>query len=201
MEGRLPASIDAIQRLVGARSDEERLAVQLILEEFFAQSSDGWICARLDALIEAFKAKSEKSRNAASSRWNKRLDAQTEYFADAMRPQSEGITNHQPLTEEPKSEYPKITHTQPSAETVSPPFKVLNANFREFWDAAPRTKSENFEKTKEIYQTTICSLGPAGPAFLLAKIKDYAASVKGRDIRYIKSAHLWLDDRYWADDL
>lgn len=52
----LPADIKVVQRLVGARSKEEREAVTTILEEFFVLADDGWHNARCDAEIERFKA-------------------------------------------------------------------------------------------------------------------------------------------------
>ena len=47
----LPADIKAVQRLVGARTKEERDAVQVVLEEFFTLQDDGWHQRRCDADI------------------------------------------------------------------------------------------------------------------------------------------------------
>jgi uncharacterized protein YdaU (DUF1376 family) len=52
----LPADTKAVQRLVGARSKEEREAVTTVLEEFFVLAADGWHNARCDEEIEHFKA-------------------------------------------------------------------------------------------------------------------------------------------------
>ena len=38
----LPADIKAVQRLVGARTKEEREAVDTVLHEFFELQDDGW---------------------------------------------------------------------------------------------------------------------------------------------------------------
>lgn len=53
----LPADVKQIQRLVGARSKEEREAVDTVLAEFFVLQDDGWHQSRCDAEIAAFQAK------------------------------------------------------------------------------------------------------------------------------------------------
>jgi uncharacterized protein YdaU (DUF1376 family) len=52
----LPADVKVVQRLVGARTKEEREAVATVLEEFFVLQADGWHNTRCDAEIEHFKA-------------------------------------------------------------------------------------------------------------------------------------------------
>jgi uncharacterized protein YdaU (DUF1376 family) len=52
----IPCGIAAAQRLVGARSDEERTAVETVLREFFELRDDGWYQARAEREIERFKA-------------------------------------------------------------------------------------------------------------------------------------------------
>ncbi|MDM0043751.1 YdaU family protein [Variovorax dokdonensis] len=55
-ERALPAEIDRVQRLVGARSDEERAAVDAVLHEFFELRADGWHQDRCDEAIAAYQA-------------------------------------------------------------------------------------------------------------------------------------------------
>ena len=50
-ERALPVDTRAVQRLVGARSKEEREAVETILEEFFEKGVDGWHQSRCDEEI------------------------------------------------------------------------------------------------------------------------------------------------------
>lgn len=52
----LPADIGRVQRLIGARTDAERAAVETVLQEFFDLRDDGWHQERCDAAIEAYKA-------------------------------------------------------------------------------------------------------------------------------------------------
>lgn len=53
----LPASVSAIARHIGARSEEERTALQAVLEDFFTLQEDGWHQDRCDAEIEVFRVK------------------------------------------------------------------------------------------------------------------------------------------------
>jgi uncharacterized protein YdaU (DUF1376 family) len=51
----LPAELDKVQRLIGARSKEERAAVGAVLADFFDLRDDGWHNKRADEEISAFK--------------------------------------------------------------------------------------------------------------------------------------------------
>ena len=51
----LPADLKQVQRLVGARSKDEREAVETVLNEFFTLQDDGWHNARCDAEIARFQ--------------------------------------------------------------------------------------------------------------------------------------------------
>lgn len=58
----LPTELVATQRLVGARSREEREAVKNVLEEFFVLGADGWHQVRADREIEVYHAKADAAR-------------------------------------------------------------------------------------------------------------------------------------------
>ena len=68
----MPADLKAVQRLVGARSKDEREAVQTILEEFFDLREDGWHNARCDAEIKAYND-GEPERSAKKANEETRL--------------------------------------------------------------------------------------------------------------------------------
>lgn len=63
----LPADIKAVQRLVGARTKEERQAVADILEEFFVLEADGWHNKRCDAEITRFREGAEERQAARTN--------------------------------------------------------------------------------------------------------------------------------------
>lgn len=85
----LPGDLKAVQRLVGARTKEERQAVSDILDEFFELEADGWHNKRCDAEIARYRGKQDKARASAEARWSKRnadaMRTHAETDADAMR--------------------------------------------------------------------------------------------------------------------
>ena len=58
----LPVDPAEVQRLVGARSREEKNAVRTVLQEFFTLQDDGWRQARADREIEVYRAKADAAR-------------------------------------------------------------------------------------------------------------------------------------------
>ena len=93
----LPVNIHAVQRLVGARTREEREAVAVVLKEFFVLSEDGWHNKRCDEEIARYQDKRTKAKRSADARWS-RGAAHTEGSADAMRTHSEGNALQTPDT-------------------------------------------------------------------------------------------------------
>lgn len=80
-EGPLPGDVKAVQRLVGARTRDERTAVDTVLREFFTLLDDGWHNARCDEEIARYQAKRSNAQRSANTRWT------------AMRPHSDGNAN------------------------------------------------------------------------------------------------------------
>lgn len=58
----LPVSVEKIQKLIGARSKEEKKAVLTVLEEFFELRDDGWHNSRCDEELGTAMAKAERNR-------------------------------------------------------------------------------------------------------------------------------------------
>lgn len=58
----LPADLKAVQRLIGARTDEERQTVEIILKEYFELTDDGWRSSKCDEVISAAQARIEVAR-------------------------------------------------------------------------------------------------------------------------------------------
>lgn len=69
-EAALPLELKEVQRLVGARTREERQAVATVLQEFFERREDGWHQARCDEEIARYQAKQSKARSSANARWH-----------------------------------------------------------------------------------------------------------------------------------
>jgi len=106
----LPADLAATQRLVGARTKEEREAVEVVLAEFFEMRDDGWHNKRCDEEIARYRDKQNKAKRSAEARWN-REPQHTDRNANAMRTHSEGNAHQTPDTkhQSPSSSSKKIS--------------------------------------------------------------------------------------------
>lgn len=80
-----PIQIAQVERLVGARSKEERAALASVLDEFFTVDADCLRHRRCDAEIERYQDKQRKAKASANARWT-----QSERNANALPTQSEG---------------------------------------------------------------------------------------------------------------
>jgi len=105
----LPIEIKLVQRLINARSKEEKNAVVSVLNEFFILSDDGWRQERCDHEITRFKDKQLKARRSAEGRWQSFPSDESQLEttpnigcvrnATAMRTQCSPDTKHQsPVT-------------------------------------------------------------------------------------------------------
>lgn len=113
----IPADIKAVQRLVRARSKDEREAVETVLSEFFSITPDGWRHGRCDEEIEAYKAKKDKARSSANARWSKggrnanasdeSVRTHSERNANASETQCDGNANQEPITNNQKDQKQK----------------------------------------------------------------------------------------------
>lgn len=93
--------IQQVCRWVGARSEEEREAVSLVLREFFSLEEGYWRNKRADEEIAAYQAKSAKAAGSAAKRWSGNATAkpkECERNANAMPTHSEGNANQEPIT-------------------------------------------------------------------------------------------------------
>jgi len=75
---------------IGARTDNEKTAVCLILSKFFIKTDEGYRHKRCDEEISKYHAKSEKAKESVGKRWNK--------DTNVIRTYNEGNTNHKPIT-------------------------------------------------------------------------------------------------------
>ncbi len=91
----LPADLSAVQRLIGARTKEEKSAVDSVLKEFFFLEVDGWHNKRADLEILRYREKRSKAAASARVRWDK---TQCESDANTMRTHTERNAHHTPDT-------------------------------------------------------------------------------------------------------
>lgn len=146
-----PLPIDGVYRLVRAVTRQEKIAVDVVLREYFQKQSDGWHNKRADREISKSQEKSGKAKASAAHRW------QCERNADAMRTHSEGNApnNQEPITnnQEPKSRERSRGSRLPSDWQPSEILKAwavkerpdLNADltvekFKDYWKSVPGSK-------------------------------------------------------------
>lgn len=83
----LPPELRQVQRLVGARTKEEREAVDAVLQEFFSLEADGWHQRRCDEVIREFhekQAERAQEREAAAERQRRARERRAQLF-EALR--------------------------------------------------------------------------------------------------------------------
>lgn len=126
----LPVELKAVQRLIGARTKEEKEAVETILDEFFFLADDGWHNTRCDEEIARYQDKQAKAKRSAEARWNKQpthSDGNANASPDAMRTHSDGsaprarTSRQSPVASRQTPDVNPTTHsvscTQPVAST------------------------------------------------------------------------------------
>jgi uncharacterized protein YdaU (DUF1376 family) len=77
----IPADLRAAQRLVGARTREEKEAIETVLGEFFELREDGWHNRRCDAEIAKANAQAETNRQIAQEREARKRERERERLA------------------------------------------------------------------------------------------------------------------------
>lgn len=127
-EQALPSDEVLLFRLLRARSDDEKDAVRVVLNEFFYLSDGLWRHKRCDVEIAAYKAKSEKAIKSAEKRWKPNADAllEKELLQDGdMRTQCERIANALPTQCQPiTNNQEPITNNQEPINPTPPPLVV-----------------------------------------------------------------------------
>ena len=76
--------------LIGARTEDEKTAVCLLLSKFFVETDNGYIHKRCDREIAKYHSKSDKAKESIGKRWNK--------DTNVIRTYNEGNTNQEPIT-------------------------------------------------------------------------------------------------------
>ena len=88
---------DQVARLVGARTDDEKEALAIVLKEFFVLDGGKWMQARCDRELERYADKQAKAKNSADARWNA-VRNKSEGNANAIQTHSEGNAPQSPVT-------------------------------------------------------------------------------------------------------
>lgn len=127
----LPADVKSVQRLVGARSKEEREAVATILEEFFVLQADGWHNSRCDDEISKYQKKANHNRKVG------KLGGRPRKTETQVVPKQEPTNNPVGLFSEPKHNPPQSPVPSNQVNTPLPPKRGCR-RFEEFWETWPK---------------------------------------------------------------
>jgi uncharacterized protein YdaU (DUF1376 family) len=114
-----PADYAEIARLIRMRSHIDCIAV--VLHEFFDVTDAGWIHHRADKEIAKAGEKSNKAKESAKARWNKKTNKNKEIHndANALRTQSEGNATQDTLHITQDTKHNKKTTVVVAPEGVS----------------------------------------------------------------------------------
>ena len=96
----LPLDESKLFRLINARTEDEKIAIRMVLDDFFDKTEDGFIHTRCDIEIEKFHLIGEKASKSAQRRWGnaKAMPTQCQGNAKAMLTKNqELITKNQEL--------------------------------------------------------------------------------------------------------
>ena len=141
----LPLDHQAVCRMVGARSAEEKDAVDIVLEEKFERTEDGYFHARVVAELEKYRGKATSAKNANKARWGLKSDVKSDVKSDAEQMQivsqprtknQEPITNNQntpPLP--PDGGVAGLQNKKPE----KPKPEESEAGFEKFWQVWPKS--------------------------------------------------------------
>jgi uncharacterized protein YdaU (DUF1376 family) len=120
-EAPIPSDLQAAQRLVAARTKEEREAVQVVLEEFFDLREDGWHNKRADEVIAAYLEKqidSGAKRENEAERQRRHRARRRELF-EALRSHGQ-VPKFDTPTSDLERMLSRVTGTDSHASPVTP---------------------------------------------------------------------------------
>jgi uncharacterized protein YdaU (DUF1376 family) len=191
----IPADLVQVCRKLLARTDEERRAVELVLNEFFTLTEQGWVHTRCDAELAAYHERAEKARE------NGRKGGRP-----VTHPEPDGNQSGIPMGTESGGE-PKANH-KPETNNQKPETKTTAARqaapvdmdlFLGFWSQYPRKVAKPEAVKAWVKLKPDADLADA----IMAGLRKAKASrdwLKD-DGQYIPHPSTWLNQRRWEDQL
>lgn len=198
-ESALTLNLDHLCRLVIARSEEERTAVQQVLNEFFTQSEQGWIHDRCEAEIAKYKgikeAKSAAGKASAAARAAKQTP-DLEASATGVQHLLNGCsTNQEPLTINQEQEN-KAKALVPSGDDTA----GYSAEFEACWKIYPARAGGNSKKAAGKAWNARIRSGVSADELTRA-VERYAAELRAKGkigTEFVKQASTFFGpDEHW----
>lgn len=169
-EGRLPADLPKLYRLLSVQTDSERLAVAVVVERYFSKTLDGFLIQkRAHGELEKMHDKSKKASKNSLSRKFKNIAS-----TDADLSLSGGSANQEPITNNQREE------------------KTLGV-FDVFWELFPRQRRVNRKKAMSAYARALTRDLEGNIHAGLIRYCDSDEVARG----FAKGAEAWLNDDRW----
>ena len=111
----LPSDARAAARKAGARSKDEIAAVEVVLNEFFTLTPDGWVQPRCDAEIAGYQAKAETNR--AVGKRGGRPKKETKTVSDGNPEITQTVSENNPQETLNKNHKPRTINQEPIKNT------------------------------------------------------------------------------------
>lgn len=147
-------------RLVGARSEDERAAVDAVLGEFFTRSGEGWVQARCDREIAEYQVKAERNREIGrlGGRPVKASNPQETQTVSAPNPDETLASSQEPIAKRKDRERAASAAPSPRGSRIPDGFPDADAlawaggerpdldvrltaeKFRDYWRGVPGTR-------------------------------------------------------------
>ena len=176
-ESPLTKDLDKLMRTHSIRSAEEMLSFSNVLNDFFELTEEGYIHKRCDQIIAEYHGKSEKARASANARWANRGKGKKTRNANALKTQSDGNTNHKPITNNHK---PNINTPDGVSESVFNDYLEVRKTKKAKWtETALKGLTKEAEKAGMSLQEAMelcCARGWVG--FKAEWVKDQETKAK-----------------------
>jgi len=189
----LPADLRQVYRLVVASDDNQREAVNIVLDEFFTLTEFGYRHDRCDAEIHAANDKKNKASQSAKARWSNAktndvaIQSDNERNANAMRTHQNDNSNASETICEGNAPNP---NPNPNKKQTT----AMPSGFAEFWIAYPKKVGKGaaeaaWKKHRPPLQSCIDAIAIASRSFDWTKESG----------QYIPNPATWLNQRRWED--
>ena len=199
-ESELTLDFNALCRLIIARSDEERTAVEQVLNEFFTQTEQGWFHSRCDEEIQKYQAniaaKSAAGKASAARRAQKTAKKTINSDSGVQDQNNKSSTGvEQPLNECATNQN---QNQNQNIKDISSGKPDLPDGFVEFWSEWPSTarkvaKSKCLEKWRRMSLERV-----AGE--IVSHIRHQKANNRQWLDGFEPSPLTYLNQRRWDDD-
>lgn len=199
-EGPLPAEVERVARLINMR--EHVADAQVVLDEFFELTEDGWRHARCDAEIQKYQAVATRNRaNGAKGGRPVSTTTETQWVSSGLPDETQVVArNNPPVTlprtntknQEPNTPLPPAGGSARRAPPEPDPM------FTEFWQAYPR----KIGKPIALKAWRTARVDGAMHAAMLEAIQRHKASPQWTKDggEFIPHPSTWINQRRWEDE-